>query len=447
MKNLLQAVAVRKFSSIRKYSGPAVSAFLADRSGAAAVTVALTFSLMVGFAGLATEVGQWYVAKRTMQGAADSAAYSAATAKASGGSSAIFTSEAKTITSGYGYADGTGNVVVTVNNPPTSGVHVGNANAVEVVISRPQPIVLASMFMGSQLTLEARAVANIKTSGTGCVLALDRGNVTDVKDNGNTAVNLNSCSLYVNSPSTSALSLVGGATINAYSAFIAGNYTTTGSNSALTTTNGTFTGAAAANDPYADAPIPPYSGCNQNNYSLTAGQSKTFSPGSSGIMVFCNGLSLTGGSNLILQAGTYIIDGGDFSMAGNSTISGTGVTLILTSSSGSNYGSVSISGGSVVNLTAPTSGQTAGIAVYQDRNAPQKANTNANSFTGGATQNIVGAIYLPNQGVTFNGGTQTAKCTQLVALTISFNGNAQLNINCSGVGVRGIGNSLIALVE
>jgi hypothetical protein len=137
------------------------------------------------------------------------------------------------------------------------------------------------------------------------------------------------------------------------------------------------------------------------------------------------------------------------SVSGNSTLSApSDVTIILTGS-GSNYATASISGGADVTINAPTSGPLAGLAIYQDRNAPQVASPPPNSFTGGTTQNIRGAIYFPNQGMTFNGGTATggATCTQLVGLTITFNGNATFNNNCKDTGVRAIGTSFVALVE
>ena len=421
-------------------------AFANDRSGAATLTIAITFTLLVGFAALGTEVAEWYSIRRTMQGAADSAAFSAALAKWNGASTAAYTSEAQSVSGNYGFVDGSNDAVVTVNSPPASGNYTTDSNAVEVIISRPQPLQLARMFLSGPPTLQARAVATLNPLGSACVLALDRGNITDVADNGNTTLNLNSCNLAVNSPSNSALTLVGQATINAQAAFISGNYTTSGQAS-LNTTDGTFTGAAPTNDPYADASVPSYSGCDQKNYSVSGkGNPQTLTPGSSGIMVLCNGLSVTGNGSLTLSPGTYIIDGGSVSVSGNSSISGSGVSIVLTSSSGSNYATASISGGSTVNLTAPTSGPLAGLAVFQDRNAPQSG---SNSFTGGTNQSIRGAIYFPNQGVTFNGGTTTggAICTQLVALTITFNGNAAFNNNCQGTGVRGVGTSFIKLVE
>jgi Flp pilus assembly protein TadG len=432
----------------------AVVAFARDRSGAATLTLAITFTMLVGFAALGTEVAEWYSIRRTMQGAADSAAYSAATAKWNGASTAAFTSEAKSVTAGYGFTDEVAGAVITVNNPPASGSHTADSNAVEVLISRPQPLQLARMFLSGPPTLNTRAVATVNLGGNACVLALDRSDVTDVSDNGNTTLNFNNCNLWVNSPSNSALNLVGQATINANAAFIAGNYTTSGQAS-LNTTAGTFTGAAPANDPYADKAIPSYSGCDQNNYSLNGSgnnrPSASFAPSnSSGVMVFCHGLSVSGGATVDFAPGTYIINGGNFSVTGNSTINGMGGVTIILTGSGNDYATASIAGGSNINITAPSSGPLAGLAFFQDRNAPQPNNGNApNSFTGGTTQNITGAVYFPSQGVTFNGGTSTggAQCTQLVALTITFNGNADFNNNCQGTGVRAAGGSFIQLVE
>ena len=421
-----------------------LAAWARDRSGTVTVTVALALSALVGFAALGTEVAAWYVTKRTMQGAADSAAYSAAMAKAVGAPAADYLSEAKSIAGGYGYVDGSNGVTITVNSPPASGNHTTDTSAVEVIITRSQPLVLANLFLHAPPTLQARAVASPGASG--CVLALDQGAVTDVTDNGNTVLNLNDCNIYVNSPANSALKLVGGATINANAAYIHGNYTTNGQAS-LNTTAGTYTSAPVAQDPYADVQIPSYSGCNSNNYSLTGNKSQTFTPGSSGVWVFCGGFSVKGNSSVTLQPGVYIIDGGSFSIAGGSSVSGSGVTIILTSSSGTNYATASVAGGAIVNITAPNSGSLAGLAFFQDRNAPTSG---SDSFTGGATQNVTGAIYFPNQNVTFAGGTTTgAKCTQLIALTLTFNGNAAFNFgnDCAGTGVRGIGTSLVQLLE
>jgi Flp pilus assembly protein TadG len=389
----------------------------ADRSGAAAVMMALALSAVLGVAGLGTEVAAWYTTKQTMQGASDAAAFTAATARTAGVTAAQLTSEAKSIAGRYGFTDGTSGVTVTVNNPPTSGSYAGSSNAVEVIISQPQTPLISGVIISSGPTIRARAVAASVTSGSGCVVALDRGDVVDVTDSGNTVLNLNSCSLYINSSDPAALTMTGGAVIDAGAAFISGGVSTSGG-AALATTNGTFTGTPPISDPYAYETVPYYSGCNQTNYSNNSATPQTINAVGTTPYVFCNGLSLGGGnSSLTLGPGIYVIDRGLFSIGGSSTLTATsGATIVLTSSTASNYATATINGGASVSVTAPTTGATAGLAFFQDRNAPT-AGTNANSFSGGGTQNIVGAIYFPNQGVTYAGGATSggATCTQLLA--------------------------------
>ena len=45
-----------------------------DRSGATAVVIGLTMTVLLGFVGLAVDAGVWYADRRSAQGAADSAA-------------------------------------------------------------------------------------------------------------------------------------------------------------------------------------------------------------------------------------------------------------------------------------------------------------------------------------------------------------------------------------
>ncbi len=133
-------------------------------------------------------------------------------------------------------------------------------------------------------------------------------------------------------------------------------------------------------------------------------------------------------------------------MGGQSTLTATGgTTIVLTSRTGSGYPTASIAGGATLSITAPTSGATAGLAFFQDRNAPTSG---TNSLTGGDTQTIVGAIYFPNQNVTYAGGsTGGSTCTQLVAYTLKFSGNSTFNSNCGAAGTAAIGTTSNQLVE
>ena len=82
-----------------------------DRSGSVVPMVAIMLTVLLGLAALGTEVGTWYGTKRNMQGAADSAAYSAAIAKnVPPGTSSVFTAQAKSVAGSYGYVDASNNV-------------------------------------------------------------------------------------------------------------------------------------------------------------------------------------------------------------------------------------------------------------------------------------------------------------------------------------------------
>ena len=406
---------------------------LGNKDGATATVVGLVFFSLIGFLGLGSEAGMWYYTHRTMQSAADSAAVDAVAALVAGGN---YTAEAKATTAQYGFADGAGGVTVTVNKPPKSGHYTSTANAVEVVVSQPQTALFSSLFLANGLTISTRAVA--APSGTGCVLALDSKASAATFGNGTTNVNLIACSLYVNSSSSSALDIVGGASLSAYSASIVGNFVDSGGGS-ITTAHGLNTGTTPAADPYQNVQIPPYSGCNYTSFKAPK-NGPALSPG-----VYCNGLSITANANVTLSPGTYIIDRGSFSVAGGATVSGNGVTIVLTDSGGTTPAIVSINGGATINLSAPTSGATAGLAFMQDRNGTQGT---INKFAGGTTQNIEGAIYFPKETVQFAGGTQTGNgCTQIVADEIDFVGNANLESNCSGKGTQNIGGSTSKLVE
>jgi Flp pilus assembly protein TadG len=434
-----------RHSRMKRRSAGSVRRWLArlrSRRGSITVMTALSMPVVLGFAGLATEASLWYASKRTAQGAADSAAYSAAVI--SGGNLTQYRKQAQAVAAQYGLLDGTAGVTVTVNSPPTSGVYNGTTGAVEVIIQQPQTQSLSQLFLSAAPTVYARAVAKIGNAGLGCVVSLDTAYLTGVGNNGNTTVGLQGCDIYDNATGPSSFTLSGVSSLSANSAHFGGG-DQLGSNTTLTTTNGVFTNQQPIADPYAFLPNPTVSGSNLGAIS----GSGSFSPGR------YSGINLNSGNIANLSPGTYYIDSGGIDLHGGATLNGTGVTIILTSSS-STYGNVTIRGGSTLNLTAPTSGTFAGVALYQDRNAPASnptSNTAANSFNGGTAQNITGAIYFPNQSVSFGGGTASggAQCTQLIAQTVTFSGNSvfknNCKNNCTGTGTQAIGQSTPTLVE
>src|SRR4051812_32297902 len=298
------------------------SRFRHDESGNYLIMTALMAPALVGIAGLGADYGLWMQSHRAMQNAADSAAASAATAYAVGNTGSE--TQAKAVASSYGFVNGTGGVTITVNRPPTSGSYSGNSNAVEVTISGTRTPYFSSIFGSSSGTISARAVGLANGTGSGCVLALDTTANGATTDDGTTDVALNDCSLYDNSASSTALRIVGSATITAKSVNVVGDIS---GRNGITTTSGIWTGVTPAADPYSGVVMPTATG------TLDTGccDSGTYSAG-----VYKNGMKLSGHANVTLNPGTYYLQG-DLDISGNSTLTGTGVTLVFTSSNGSSY--------------------------------------------------------------------------------------------------------------
>jgi len=95
-------------------------------------------------------------------------------------------------------------------------------------------------------------------------------------------------------------------------------------------------------------------------------------------------------------------------------------------------------------MVAPTSGTTSGIAIFQQRTTCT-GNGNGNgscpaALQGGSTQNINGAIYFPNNAISYAGGSSTSgyQCTQLIADTITFSGGSTFSSQCQSSGGQAI---------
>src|SRR4051794_12813270 len=129
---------------------------LRDRRGAVEIVMALALPVVVGMAGLGVEAGKWYLVKRQAQTAADTGAFAGALEMAAGtGGNAK--SAAVQESSRNGFTQG-GNVTVTVNIPPTSGSQALKPNAVEVIVTRNEPLLFAALFLSAPTQIVARAV-------------------------------------------------------------------------------------------------------------------------------------------------------------------------------------------------------------------------------------------------------------------------------------------------
>jgi len=399
-----------------------------DQSGNVSAIFALALVPVFGLIGAAVDYSRGNATRTSMQAAVDATALN-------------LIKSASSLTSDQLSQKATDSFNALYNGSQTqSGIQVSaqyDATAKSVTMSATGSI--KTDFMGvmgvSNLGVKARAVAVVIGEGTACVLSLNKTASGAAIAQGSTTVNLSGCSLYDNSANASALTVGGSARLSALSVGVVGGIS---GNTSITTTNGVNTGVSPIPDPYAKLTIPPYSGCNDHNF--TAKTKVTINPG-----VYCGGMKLNAGADVTLNPGIYYIDRGDLTVNGGATLSGTGVTIIFTSSTNSSWPSASINGGATVSLTPPIDGPTAGVSMFADRNIPVGTTF---GFNGGATQYIGGAIYIPTGDVTFAGGAgSTSSCTKLIADTITFTGTSNFAIDCKGYGTKAFGPAGVRLAS
>ena len=399
-----------------------------ERGSILLLSLTMMFVIM-GFVGLALDASYMYFHRRAMQTAADAGAYGAAMELLRAKSDT--TAAAKYDTSLNGFTDGTGNVTVTVNSPPASGSKVGNASFVEVVISHPQPTWFMRALHFNSVTVKARAVAGLGSTGNGCVYALDSDTSKTNNGffvNGTTDSNF-SCGVFSNSN----FRATGGACVVTPTV----SYTGTYSNS---NTSGNCGPAGIGKgvpivDPMAGKYTIPSGSCTDTNFKVTKGTTVTIPPG-----IYCGGISISGSvTNIIFSPGQFVLREGGLSINGSMTVSGDGVTFFNTYASNvSKYNGISITGSGQVILRAPTSGTYKGLLFYQDPTVTWSS-SNGSTVAGAANSVYDGIIYFPTTDLTYSGNSSTSSSgtdgyTTLIGYNVKINGTAQINTDYSTIG-------------
>lgn len=384
-----------------------INLFFSQDRGSIAVVTTLLIVILFGFAGLAIDVGIWYSQKRQLQLAADAGAAGGVFALGITGQSTV-TAYATYDASLNGCTTANNCTITAVNTPPSSGPYAGNNSAVEVILQKPAELFFAGFFLSSAPVINVRGVATLQASSNICYGSLGTNGITMVGTSNLSAPN---CSVY----SGNNITLSGNPGIVADKVYSVG--TINDPSKVHTSAGGTIQNAPALIDLYANLAVPSYSGCTYTNYS---GSPAALSPG-----VFCGGVKITGGV-ITMSPGTYIIDGGNFSLSGGTVINGTGVTLVFTSSAGTNYPNIDITGGVILNLSAPTSGTFNNVLMYEDRNATPTPSVKIAGNTGSA---LTGLLYFPSADVTLTGVSTTLStaCLRAIGKSLTINGTSSTN--------------------
>ncbi len=134
-------------------------------------------------------------------------------------------------------------------------------------------------------------------------------------------------------------------------------------------------------------------------------------------------ISVSGNAKLTMNGGTYIVEGGGFTVSGNASVTGSGVLIVNGGSkypnSGGTYGAISLSGNGSYHLSPPTSDTYAGIVIFQSRD-----NSKAITLSGNASS-MTGTVYAPAAQLSESGNAQLNAA--IIADTMTASGNSISN--------------------
>jgi Flp pilus assembly protein TadG len=401
---------------------------IGNRDGAAIVVIGLAMPILIGVMGLATEVSYWHLHQRTMQNAADAAAIAAGTA-----ANSDYVSEAKAVTSQYGFTDGQGNISVSVSNPATASGCTRKCYV--VTISDAVPLLLSQIvgFHGNT-TVDGRPMNNITTSAvatssgayTYCVLALAGSGKQGLSANGASKADLNGCNTMSNTTAN-----CNGHDLNASVGNAHGNNSGCGNvqNSNVPVAADPYSGLAAY-IPVNTCTSYPQEPAKTNDPPLPVSNQWSGTVTLSGNTIVCGDQQLTGNTTINAESGAVlVIENGQLDTNGYTlrTASGSALTIVFTGSSNPSYEHIP-TGNGTLDIAAPTSGVWSGVAIYQDPTLTK--NIDIAAAGNSPTWNISGLVYLPHSSVTLSGAVNKsgygASCFVLVVDNLTINGTGSI---------------------
>jgi Flp pilus assembly protein TadG len=402
-----------------------IRTFSRDERGSISLLTAASLIALVGFIGLAVDIGSLRLGKQRLQMAADAAALAGALELSYCGSTAncaALQAAAQNALTENGLTGSTLLVncaaasktvfTITVNNGPctlgSANPDNGNTSVVEVVVSQPQKTYFESLLGIKTVLVNARSEASLAPSPT-CVYALNPSG-TGILLNGSAAMTISGCGVVVDSNSSSAM-MVNGSTTGASSIGVVGTIV---KNGGATVSPTPTTGIKAVSDPLASLAAPSFSPAScLANPTLSSG-THTLGPAISGGTVCYDGLTIQNSATVTLNPGLYILNG-NLMLGGTGSITGTNVTFYFPANN-----SYTDNGGQKITLSAPLNGTYNGILIYEDR-----SNSSSIILNGGGTSSYQGVIYARAASLTMNSSSSGATLfTSLVVGSLALNTSA-----------------------
>src|SRR6266508_6046178 len=291
--------------------------------------------------------------------------------------------------------------------PPSGSLFPIGTTAVNCSAIDPEGNAVSGTFMDTVVRSPCPdVIVTLSSSGTGLGL------------NGGASLTVICGGVVVNSTSSNAISLGGGATLAADYIRVSGG---------VRAPSGAImpapqTGQTPTADPYLGLPAPSTTGMEIfTNMKISKGVA-TLRPG-----VYDGGIEISGDkTDVTIMPGTYYLRGGGLRISGG-TVRGTGVFFYNTLSTQKKptCGPIDLSGEAAVSLEATRIGDRAGLLVHQDAGCSTKI-----SLSGGsAIQSLFGTVYAPSALIELTGKGTLRIQLRLIADSVRLSGGARVLID------------------
>lgn len=393
-----------------------------DAGGNAIMLVAAGVPVLIGGAGAAVDIAQWYSWQRELQQAADQGALAAAWARASASNRDNYQTR--------GTQDFRNNLALTAgfaSNPTfrLANYSNGSNNSVVVTATATRRLPFSSFLTGSAVTIGVKAQASFQAGANYNACLISTGNTGTTFEVGGNANVQARCGLAALSCSDDAITIDGSATVVTDSIATCGTASVPAANQSVLTER-----VNGLTDSFAD--LTPPTNSTARSYACTGnGRNAQASPlagtYTGGLVVRCR---------TVFGSGIYVINGGTLDLTGNFTVTGSNVMFVLRNGAtlqlggSGNNNTVSLTPMQASDFVALGYSNTlanryANMLIFEarDNNPSQEHIINGNS-----TSLFQGTIYLPSGTARLNGTASiSSTCLQISARRIEVRGNAYLD--------------------
>lgn len=410
-----------------------------DTSGNAMLLMAIGIPMLMGAAGAAVDMTQWYTWKRELQQATDQGAMAAAWALSNTSMRDRYTTR--------GQQDYQNNLALTKDYASAASFRLasysnGSNNSVVASASMTRTLPFSSFLTGRSVTVKSSSQAAFSAGAdyNACLISIgDTGTTFQVGGNANVQAH---CGLAALSCSSDAIIIDGSATVVTDSIATCGTASVPLANRAVVTENlsaGTLVDEFSDLTP-PDNPAPRTYGCSGT------GSNKQASPLPG---TYTGGLSVR--CKTTFAGGIYVISGGDLDLTGNFTVTGTNVMFVLKngatlklggSGNGNTLSLTPMQASDFISLgySATQASRYANMLIFEDRNNNPPGD---HIINGNSTSLFQGTIYLPDGTARLNGTSSiSSTCLQISANKIDIRGNAYLDTRCSSNQTNGAGSGI-----